>query len=324
MLPEVRAFVLVLAYILDYIESLIRRIVVFITNYMPVKIIRDDHGRPFLYRYHLFSLTNNGPGVCIHHFIKSDPDRGYHDHPWKHSLSFILCGGYSERIYDKESNDGYTVIHRDRWNINYLKGNGVFHRVMIDEGKDAWTIFFFGTRSKTWGMIGLDGQYRPMSTQVEDGDGGWWNHVVKGLALHKRIKNIGNVVATVDSVIVAEGKVLLIKRGKAPYKDMWAFPGGRIEQTDFDMEFAAKRELFEETNLKDVDLKYYRTIGTNQRDPRGFCMTTIYTAKLDKIPEGVRAGDDAIDYDWFDLNKLPEMAFDHNLIMNETSLRMNL
>jgi hypothetical protein len=103
--------------ILDIIEVWMRWLVVLTTNYLPVKIIRDDHGRPFLYRYHLFSFTKDGPGMCIHHFIKSDPDRGYHDHPWKHSFSFILCGKYSERIYDKENLNGYNVIQRNRWNI---------------------------------------------------------------------------------------------------------------------------------------------------------------------------------------------------------------
>ena len=306
-----------LSNMLDFIESWIRWFVVFITNYLPVKIIRDDHGRPFLYRYHLFSFTNNGPGICIHRFIKSDPDRGYHDHPWKHSFSFILCGGYSERIYDKDSETKYKVIQRGRWNINYLKGEGVYHRVMIDEDKDAWTIFFFGTRSKTWGMIGLDDKYKSMSTQIEDNDGGWWNHVMKGLSLHMRTRNVGNVISTVDSVIIAENKVLLIKRGKAPFKDMWAFPGGRIEQKDCDIRLAALRELHEETGLDRINLKYHSTVGDIFRDPRGFCLSVIYTAKLDKIPDGVRAGDDAVDYDWFDIDDLPKMAFDHNSIMNK-------
>jgi 8-oxo-dGTP diphosphatase len=188
---------------------------------------------------------------------------------------------------------------------------------MIDEGKDAWTIFFFGKRSKTWGIIGLDGQYKPMSEQIEDRDGGWWHHVVKGLSLHMRTKNIGNVVATVDSVIIAENKVLLIKRGKEPFKDVWAFPGGRIEQTDTDIEVAARRELYEETGLKDIDLRYHSIVGDLKRDPRGFCISIVHVANLDKIPEGLRAGDDAIDYDWFNIDNLPSMAFDHSDILQK-------
>lgn len=300
----------------DYIESWVRVFIIFITNYLPVKVIRNDKGIPFLYRYYLFSFGNDGAGICIHHFVLSDDQRGYHDHPWNKALSFILCGGYEERIYDKDDPNGYKTYKRDKFTFNYLDGVNNFHRVMIEEGKDAWTLFAFQRRSKTWGMIGLDGQYKAMSTQVTDLDGGWWNHVMKGLGLHSHLDLPGKVVSTVDNVILAENKVLLIKRGKDPYKDHWAFPGGRIEQKDKDIEEAAYRELKEETKLSDVKLEYFNTIGNNTRDPRGFCLTNVFVGKLDKIPEkGIRAGDDAVDYQWFSLDNLPEMAFDHKDIL---------
>lgn len=300
----------------DFIEYWLRRFIIFVTNYLPVKVIRDDKGIPFLYRYHLFIWGNDGPGMCIHRFVKSDPDRGYHDHPWNNAISFIMCGGYEERIYDKNAFNSYTSYMRNRFTFNYLDGVNNFHRVMISEGKDAWTLFAFQRRSKTWGMIGLDGQYKAMSEQVTDLDGGWWNHVIKGLGLYTHLEHNGKVIATVDSVILAENKVLLIKRGKDPYKDQWAFPGGRIEQKDTDMVEAAYRELKEETKLSDVKLEYFTSIGNNKRDPRGFCLTNVFVGKLEKIPEkGIRAGDDAVDYQWFDLDNLPKMAFDHNDIL---------
>jgi 8-oxo-dGTP diphosphatase len=80
---------------------------------------------------------------------------------------------------------------------------------------------------------------------------------------------------------------------------------------------AAYRELKEETNLSNVQLKYVTTVGNSYRDPRGFCITNVFICELDKIPNVVRAGDDAVDYEWFDLNDLPEMAFDHADILTE-------
>lgn len=306
-----------LSYITNFIEGCIRTFIIFITNYLPVKVIKDDRGIPFLYRYHLFTFGKDGPGMCIHHFVQSDPERGYHDHPWTKGLSFILCGGYEERILNKDAPKGYITHRRNRWRFNYLDGVNTFHRVMIEEGKDAWTIFAFQKRSKIWGMIGLDGKYKPMSTTVTDLDGGWWNHAIKGLGIHSHLNHPGKVIATVDIIVIAEeeSKVLLIKRGKDPYKNCWAFPGGRIEQKDKDILVAAVRELKEETQLFDVPLEYVRTIGNNMRDPRGFCLTNVFIAKLPKIPDGVRAGDDAVDYQWFDLKELPNMAFDHKEIL---------
>ena len=308
-------------YLANFIENIIRSVIIFITNYLPVKVIRDDKGVPFLYRYHIFSFGKNGPGVCIHNFVKSDPDRGYHDHPWNKSLSFILCGGYKERIYNKNNSEGYITYIRNKWTFNYLDGNKTFHRVMIPDKKDAWTIFFFQKRSKTWSMISLNGEKKQMSTTINDQDGGWWNYAPKGVGVHSHLDNIGKVVATVDIIVISETdkKILLIKRGKEPFKECWAFPGGRIEQKDNDIYAAAKRELKEETNLSDINFKYITSIGNSLRDPRGFFLTNIFFAKLSQIPNTIKAGDDAVDYQWFDLENLPPMAFDHKDILQRCS-----
>jgi 8-oxo-dGTP diphosphatase len=318
---------LMLSCLLNYIESWVRTLVIFITDFLPVKVIRDDDGRPFLYRYHLFSLTKDGPGICFHHFVRSDPDRGFHSHPWARSMSFILCGGYDERILLNPHNPidstdrrdlAYKTIRRNRWRFNYLDGAKTYHRVMIEEGKDAWTIFFFQKRSKTWSMIGLDSVHRAMSTTISDQDGGWWKIAQPGLGLHSHLDNIGHVIATVDIIILVGSKILLIKRGKEPCKDCWAFPGGRIDQKDETIEAAAYRELKEETQVTDVKLNYFKTVGNNTRDPRGFSVTSIFTAKLDHLPmKPVKAGDDAVDYHWFELKELPEMAFDHRSIVDD-------
>ena len=262
--------------------------------------------------------------MCIHRFARSDPDRGYHDHPWKKAISFIMCGGYEERILKSRNTTEYNVHQRNRWSFSYLNGVETFHRVMIEEGKDAWTLFLFGKRSKTWGMVGLDGQFKQMSSTVEDQDGGWWQHVQKGLGLHEHLIHRGRVIAAVDTIVKCNDEILLIKRGKDPHKGKWAFPGGRIEQSDSDIETAARRELAEETSIKDVpQLKHIATIGNNIRDDRGFCLTCVYLVELESKPAGIRAGDDAVDYDWFNINQLPDMAFDHKDIVDRYVFNKN-
>ena len=155
------------------------------------------------------------------------------------------------------------------------------------------------------GMVGLDGIYRPMSTEIADKDGDWHQYAEKGLGQHAHLDLDGKVLVTVDIVIINKDKVLLIKRGKEPFKDSWAFPGGRIEQKDGNIMNAAYRELKEETSIEDVKLEYIKTIGNDKRDPRGFCLTNVFLGRLDEIPNNVKAGDDAVDYEWFNLNDLP-------------------
>ena len=48
-----------------------------------------------LERFNLLSFEN-GPGLVLHRFVHSDPDRGYHDHPWGFGVSLILSGSYKE------------------------------------------------------------------------------------------------------------------------------------------------------------------------------------------------------------------------------------
>lgn len=54
---------------------------------------------------------------------------------------------------------------------------------------------------------------------------------------------------TTDAVVIQSGHVLLIRRGKAPGKGLWALPGGHVEQTETAFE-AVLRELREETAIK--------------------------------------------------------------------------
>ena len=69
---------------------------------------------------------------------------------------------------------------------------------------------------------------------------------------------------TVDVVIltVRDGRlaVLLIKRKHWPYEGMWAIPGGFVNP-DESLEDAAKRELDEETGVRDVYLEQLYTFG---------------------------------------------------------------
>jgi 8-oxo-dGTP diphosphatase len=118
--------------------------------------------------------------------------------------------------------------------------------------------------------------------------------------------------------------ILLIKRKKPPYKEFWAFPGGFVNINE-SLEDAAKRELLEETNVKNVYLEQLYTFGDVERDPRMRVISVSYMALLnendiEKFNE--KAGDDAKELQWFNINELLngiednsiKLAFDHEKI----------
>ncbi len=124
---------------------------------------------------------------------------------------------------------------------------------------------------------------------------------------------------TVDVVIytIKEGdlKVLLIQRNTEPFKDMWAIPGGFVMKGE-NLEFAAKRELFEETNVKDIYLEQLYTFGDPGRDPRGWVVTVAYFALIASDNIKIIANTDAKDVQWFSAYNLPKLAFDHEKILD--------
>lgn len=94
-----------------------------------------------------------------------------------------------------------------------------------------------------------------------------------------------------------EPSVLMIRRKGHPFIGQWALPGGFVNPGET-ADSAARRELFEETGIKDVPISQLEFISSPGRDPRGWIVTQSYIAYLKKAP-GVSAGDDAERAEWF-------------------------
>jgi 8-oxo-dGTP diphosphatase len=124
---------------------------------------------------------------------------------------------------------------------------------------------------------------------------------------------------TTDVVVLAGAaetpRVLLIQRGNPPFAGSWALPGGFVEQCEQVAE-AAPRELAEETglNLDAGSLELLGVYDTPGRDPRGWTVSVVYIARVSG-ESTVAGADDASDARWFSVEELPELAFDHELIL---------
>jgi len=131
------------------------------------------------------------------------------------------------------------------------------------------------------------------------------------------------VFLTVDIVLIhARRQILLIKRKNEPFQGKWALPGGFVDPGER-LEEAAMRELTEETDVHlDSGLRQVGAFGDPDRDPRGRTVSVAYLVLVEQQPH-VTAGSDAGEAAWFELTKLPDLAFDHRKIIDQAMKMMD-
>ena len=131
---------------------------------------------------------------------------------------------------------------------------------------------------------------------------------------------------TVDVVIFTLERgalhLLLVQRKLAPFEGCWAIPGGFVHP-DEPLDAAARRELAEETGVRDVYLEQLYTFGDPGRDPRGRVISIAYIALVRAEGQRLVAATDAAAVRWFSVNDLPEpLAFDHDRIVGYAITRL--
>lgn len=129
------------------------------------------------------------------------------------------------------------------------------------------------------------------------------------------------MLVTVDALVLlrepdtGRTKILLIKRRNEPFKGCYALPGG-FPGMDELLADAAKRELFEETGLQNVELRQLGVFDRIDRDPRDRNIAIAFYGFTTPDNCAARGADDAEEAGWFYLDELPELAFDHGEMIN--------
>lgn len=127
------------------------------------------------------------------------------------------------------------------------------------------------------------------------------------------------IFVTVDVVLFrkmnSRYEILLIQRLNDPFKSYWALPGGFVDENE-DLETAAKRELFEETDIQLFQVKQLKAYGNPNRDPRHHTISVVFIGEIDSLAEA-KAKDDAKAVKWLTIDELPALAFDHAEIIRD-------
>lgn len=134
-----------------------------------------------------------------------------------------------------------------------------------------------------------------------------------------------NIKLAVDAVVFGytdqQLQLLLIQRKNPPFKDMWALPGGFVLD-DESLETAVERELKEETGVSINYLEQLYSFGAPDRDPRFRTVSVSYYGLVKPSGFTLQADTDAGDAQWFDVKKLPPLAFDHKKIIQYALQRL--
>ena len=121
-----------------------------------------------------------------------------------------------------------------------------------------------------------------------------------------------DLVPAVSIAIVDGDRVLLVKRGRAPSKGLYAFPGGRVESGET-LEHAVRRELLEETGLTTGAVQLVEVLDLDAEPPSTPFRLHVFTAR--HTAGEPHAADDAEEAAWFTLDDVarlptPDSVFD--------------
>lgn len=128
----------------------------------------------------------------------------------------------------------------------------------------------------------------------------------------------------VDCIIfgfdMQELKLLCIKRDFEPELGKWSLMGGFLDQNE-SLDEAAERVLFKLTGLNNIYLEQLQSYGDTHRDPAGRVISISYYALIDSVKFDKQISKD-FDAQWFALNKLPNLIFDHKEMVFKAMKRL--
>ena len=135
-----------------------------------------------------------------------------------------------------------------------------------------------------------------------------------------------NIKVAVDAIVFGYQNnqlyVLLIQQKFGSQDSYWALPGGLV-QNDESLENAVKRELKEETNISVNYFEQLFTFGDDVfRDPRNRVISVAYFALVDSSKLKIKADSDAENAQWFKIDEVPSLAFDHTVILTKAIGRL--
>lgn len=218
---------------------------------------------------------------------------------------FVVSDGRAKLLRKVKDTGSLSRAAKDM-GMSYRHAWGVMHRISQSAGGDVVTSIRGG---KKGGVTTLTPFGEEILREFEN----------KVASLQSQFENDWKKPSVTADGIVFNGKeIVLIRRGKEPFKGSYALPGGFLNFNET-LEHCVVREVHEETGLKTEIVDLVGVYSSPDRDPRGHFVTAVY--HLRPIGGSIKAGDDAAEAEWISLDKLPKFAFDHGKIVQDFMAR---
>lgn len=135
---------------------------------------------------------------------------------------------------------------------------------------------------------------------------------------NKLYKNQGiHIITAIFTVEMGVTKVLLVKRKNEPFLGDWILTGGALYNNE-DLLDGAKREIYEKTGIKKIEIEQFRAFGRVDRSPVMRMIAIAYIGVIDsKRVQVLRETLKTSNADWFPIDKVPPLGYDHNEILVE-------
>ena len=228
------------------------------------------------------------------------------------AISVMFYFGFiSMKAYKNRFNEDFREVYKEQ--IKFLEDNCLMQ--FVDD--DTFMLTDYGA-AHLYGIIPLFYSERSVKEMFAMSDK-WLNDKKgEGIYLEKYDRKSYDAPSVAVDLLVFnkdKSKILLINRADHPFVNKLALPGGFYLPTDTTIEYAAARELLEETsvsaNITESDL--VKITSTAGRDPRGWIISAAYMIFVDENAVKPIANSDAIYASWVDVDSLSkeELAFDH-------------
>ncbi len=140
------------------------------------------------------------------------------------------------------------------------------------------------------------------------------NKLYKGQGIH--------VITALFTVEQGITKVLLIKRKNEPFLGDWVLTGGALYNNE-DLEDGALREIKEKTGITEVKINQFKAFGKVNRSPVMRMVAIGFIGILDsKRVNLLRETKNTSNADWFPIDKIPPLGYDHEEILHDAILEL--